>query len=135
MRPHTWTLDGTLSDGEPRRRCSRCGMLGHWAGARDACPWLDNAMVTRMRMLLAPGSAAQPSARVEPPPAVDGRWAGPYREEPARLCKRCRQPYQRPARMNRVDFCGPLCKLENTRARVAAKMRETYHRRKLEEQP
>lgn len=91
-------------------------------------------MVTRMRLIIAPGSEPERHTPA-PKPVTDGRWAGPYREEPARLCKRCRQPFQRPVRMNRVDFCGPLCKLENTRARVAAKMRETYHRQKLEQQP
>lgn len=134
MKPHHFVSDGRLDDGDPRLRCSRCGMLAHWAGARDACPWMDPAMVTRMRLIIAPGSEPERHTPA-PKPVIDGRWAGPYREEPARLCKRCRQPFQRPVRMNRVDFCGPLCKLENTRARVAAKMRETYHRQKLERQP
>ena len=124
MRPHTWTLDGTMSDGEPRRRCSRCGMLGHWAGARDACPWLDNASVSRLATM---DAVAREVVSGE---TTTTQWEGPYRRHRWLTCKRCSARFRHPKRFRIIGFCGPVCVRENELERGRA-YSTAYAARKL----
>ena len=117
MTAHHFVADGYREDGEPRLRCARCGMLGHWAGARDACPYLCNA---RYRV------HATPSA---PQPVVQGNgasthWEGPYAKNRWSTCARCSARFRHPKRFRVMSFCGPMCardnQLDRNRADAAA---------------
>lgn len=132
MTAHRWTADGVRDLGEQRLRCARCGMLSHWAGARDECPWLDAATVARLARLDAAQGRVVEHVRRPDAPSIDGRWAGPYWDEPERVCAHCGDKYRRPKSMTKVSYCGPNCVREVKRARVAAHMRKTYEQRKAE---
>ena len=130
MRPHHFVADGFRDLGEQRLRCARCGMLSHWAGAHDECPWLDAASMARLAAIDAADGRVVEQERRPEPPSIDGRWAGPYRDEPARECVRCGGAYRRPTAMGKVSYCGPVCVREVKRARVAARMRLVYAQKK-----
>lgn len=111
MRAHHFVADGCLEDGDPRLRCSRCGMLSHWAGARDACPWLDAASVARLAAM---------DADVRVLVSSDGastHWEGPYRRHKWLTCARCSARFRHPKRFRVISFCGPMCVRENDMAR------------------
>ena len=118
MKAHHFVNDGRREDGEPRLRCARCGMLGHWAGARDACPWMDATSVAR---------AAAMSGETRPLVTANGastHWPGPYRMGRWASCKRCGAKFRHPKKFRVISFCGPMCvhdnALERNRADAAA---------------
>lgn len=126
-RAHQWTVDGVGDLGEMRERCKLCAMLRHWAGAHDECP-LVRLIGHGMTHEVATARARVQSGQL----SRDAKWTGPYRDEPARVCRRCAQVFQRPARMKRVDYCGPVCSAEEKLALARQRMKATRARKKLE---
>ena len=102
MTAHQFRPDGYCEDGDPRLRCSRCGMLAHWAGARDACPWIISQRANDERTTLA---------------ADITRWPGPYKHNAWRTCKRCSARFRQPKRYRALAYCGPVCVREHERER------------------
>ncbi len=114
MRAHHFVADGRLDDGDPRLRCSRCGMLSHWAGAREACPWLDAASVARLATM---DAVAREVVCGE---TTTAQWEGPYRRHKWLTCSRCSARFRHPKRFRVISFCGPVCARENDMARNRA---------------
>lgn len=123
MTAHRWTADGVRDLGEPRHRCARCGMLSHWAGARDECPWMDAATVSRLATM---DAAAREVQRADTTTSV---WEGPYRHNKWKTCKRCNVRFRHPKRFHIISLCGPVCVRENELERGRA-YRITYEQRK-----
>lgn len=131
MRPHHFVADGRLDDGDPRLRCSRCGMLAHWAGARDACPWLDAASVSRLATM---DAVAREVVNGE---TTTSQWQGPYRRHKWITCKRCSARFRHPKRFHIISYCGPVCVRENEleRGRANAAAYQARRAQRKQQQP
>ena len=115
MKAHTWKIDGVLEWGEPRRRCAKCGMLAHWIGAREACPWMISQRAGDERTTLA---------------ADVTRWPGPYKHNAWRTCKRCSARFRQPKRYRALAYCGPVCVREHERERTRVHVAAHYARKR-----
>lgn len=101
---HEWKPDGTREVGGDRQRCSRCGTLSHWPGARVSCSMVLSQF------------AMQSSDAM---PMHADQYSGPYVEGNAQ-CDICRRSYRKPARHQNGKTCSVMCSQNLTRQRQRA---------------
>lgn len=105
---HDWVDDGAREVGGERQRCSRCGTLSHWPGARESCS-----------VVLARCAMQSPHTT----PIHADQYGGPYVDGREPQCAICDRRYRKPARHGNGRACSPQCSQQHRREYFAERRR------------
>lgn len=91
---HEWERDGEREVGGERQRCTRCGTLSHWPGARRTCSMVLSKFAMRS------GYST---------PLHADQYEGPYVDGVEPQCSVCGRRYRKPSKHANGRSCSVAC--------------------------